>query len=75
MVSGLTVLVKPGACGAWLCAFGDLTGSIASLRPANADARLDKRLRALLEQIGDTVGESVPMACQDWANMCSSRRV
>jgi len=39
-----------------------------------ADARLDKRLRALLEQIGDAVGESVPMACQDWANTKAAYR-
>jgi hypothetical protein len=39
-----------------------------------ADARLDKRLHALLEQIGDAVGESVPMACQDWANTKAAYR-
>jgi len=39
-----------------------------------ADARLDKRLRTLLEQIGDAVGESVPMACQDWANTKAAYR-
>src|SRR5262249_2289832 len=27
-----------------------------------------RRFCTLLEQIGDAVGESVPMACQDWAN-------
>jgi Transposase DNA-binding/Transposase Tn5 dimerisation domain len=39
-----------------------------------ADARLDARLRTLLEQIGDAVGESVPMACQDWANAKAAYR-
>jgi hypothetical protein len=39
-----------------------------------ADARLDARLRTLLEQIGDAVGESVPMACQDWANTKAAYR-
>jgi hypothetical protein len=28
----------------------------------------------LLEQIGDAVGESVPMACQDWANTKAAYR-
>jgi len=39
-----------------------------------ADARLDARLLTLLEQIGDAVGESVPMACQDWANTKAAYR-
>lgn len=39
-----------------------------------ADARLGRRLRSLLEQIGDAVGESVPMACQDWANTKAAYR-
>ena len=39
-----------------------------------ADARLDARLRTVLEQIGDAVGESVPMACQDWANTKAAYR-
>ena len=32
-----------------------------------ADARLHKRLRALLERMGNAMGESIPLACQDWA--------
>ncbi len=28
----------------------------------------------MLEQIGDAVGESVPMACQDWANTKAAYR-
>lgn len=43
----------------WLDA--ELAGS------AFADERLGKRLRVLLEQMGEAVGESLPMACQDWA--------
>jgi Transposase DNA-binding/Transposase Tn5 dimerisation domain len=39
-----------------------------------ADVRLGRRLRSLLEQIGDAVGESVPMACQDWANTKAAYR-
>jgi len=38
------------------------------------DVRLGRRLRSLLEQIGDAVGESVPMACQDWANTKAAYR-
>jgi len=32
------------------------------------DERLGKRFRKLLEQLSDGTGESIPMACQDWAN-------
>jgi len=39
-----------------------------------ADTRLDERLRTLLEQIGGSVGESIPMACQDWANTKAAYR-
>jgi len=39
-----------------------------------ADARLSKRFRSLLEQIGDAVGESIPMACQDWTNTKAAYR-
>jgi hypothetical protein len=31
------------------------------------DARLDKRLRSLVEQLAKGVGRSIPWACQDWA--------
>jgi hypothetical protein len=30
--------------------------------------RLTKRLRNLLGQIGGAMGQSIPFACQDWAN-------
>jgi hypothetical protein len=33
-----------------------------------ADARLNRRLRALLVQIGGAMGRSIPFACQDWSN-------
>jgi hypothetical protein len=39
-----------------------------------ADVRLDRRFRELLVQIGDAVGESIPMACQDWANTKAAYR-
>src|SRR5487761_468550 len=31
------------------------------------DARLEKRLRHLVEQLAKGVGRSIPLACQDWA--------
>ncbi|MDR3749914.1 MAG: transposase DNA-binding-containing protein, partial [Terracidiphilus sp.] len=31
------------------------------------DARLDKRLRSLMEKMSKGVGRSIPCACQDWA--------
>lgn len=39
-----------------------------------ADIRLGRRFQELLEQIGDAVGESIPMACQDWANTKAAYR-
>ena len=39
-----------------------------------ADVRLGRRLRGLLERIGDAVGESIPLACQDWANAKAAYR-
>jgi Transposase DNA-binding len=39
-----------------------------------ADIRLGRRFRELLGRIGDAVGESIPMACQDWANTKAAYR-
>src|SRR6185437_4901135 len=38
------------------------------------DERLGKRFRALLEQLAEGTGESIPMACQDWANTKAAYR-
>lgn len=38
------------------------------------DARLAKRLRKLIEQTEDAVGESIPHACEDWANTKAAYR-
>jgi hypothetical protein len=38
------------------------------------DERLGKRFRRLLEQLSDGTGESIPMACQDWANVKAAYR-
>ncbi|MGB9475574.1 MAG: IS4 family transposase [Candidatus Udaeobacter sp.] len=38
------------------------------------DERLAKRFRTLLEQLSDGTGESIPMACQDWANTKAAYR-
>jgi hypothetical protein len=38
------------------------------------DARLGRRFRNLLGQICDSVGESIPLACQDWANTKAAYR-
>lgn len=39
-----------------------------------ADARLAKRFRTLLEQLSAGVGDSIPLACQDWANTKAAYR-
>ena len=33
-----------------------------------ADERLGKRFRTLLERLSKGIGETIPMACQDWAS-------
>lgn len=39
-----------------------------------ADERLDKRFRRLVAQIGGAMGQSIPLACQDWANTKAAYR-
>jgi len=38
------------------------------------DERLGRRFRKLLGQIGGAMGESIPLACQDWANAKAAYR-
>lgn len=38
------------------------------------DMRLGKRFRRLLEQLSDGTGQSIPFACQDWANTKAAYR-
>src|SRR6266567_9197068 len=38
------------------------------------DERLDRRFRALLKQLSEGLGESIPFACQDWANTKAAYR-
>ena len=47
---------------------GELTGC------SFPDARLDDRLRKLLEGMAGAIGESLPTACQDWANTKAAYR-
>ena len=37
-------------------------------------SRLSKRLRNLLGRMGDAMGASIPLACQDWANTKAAYR-
>lgn len=39
-----------------------------------ADARLEKRFRGLLERLSEGLGETIPMACQDWASTKAAYR-
>jgi hypothetical protein len=55
-----------GATGAWF------DREIAGCR--FADARLNQRLRNLLQRMGDAMGASIPLACQDWANTKAAYR-
>lgn len=38
------------------------------------DVRLGKRFQALLKQLSNSIGESIPLACQDWANTKAAYR-
>jgi hypothetical protein len=38
------------------------------------DERLGKRLRALLQQLSSSPGDSIPLVCQDWANTKAAYR-
>src|SRR5476649_434780 len=39
-----------------------------------ADERLNKRLGKLLAQLGGFMGQSIPLACQDWSNAKAAYR-
>ena len=39
-----------------------------------ADGRLGSRLRTSLVQMAGAMGESIPLACQDWANTKAAYR-
>lgn len=45
---------------------------LAGSRPG--DGRLDRRLRQLVEQMASGFGESIPLACQDWAGTKAAYR-
>lgn len=38
------------------------------------DVRLGRRLRLLMERLWNSVGETIPLACQDWANTKAAYR-
>ena len=38
------------------------------------DRRLERRLHGLLRQLAEAMGESIPLACQDWANTKAAYR-
>jgi hypothetical protein len=38
------------------------------------DGRLGKRFRLLLERLSNGLGETIPMACQDWASTKAAYR-
>ncbi|CAO3424279.1 IS4/Tn5 family transposase DNA-binding protein [Azospirillum doebereinerae] len=39
-----------------------------------ADERLERRLSTLLDQMAGAMGDSIPLACQDWANTKAAYR-
>lgn len=52
--------------GSWIA--GELAGC------EFQDARLGKRLSSLLQQLGGSIGGTVPLACRDWANTKAAYR-
>lgn len=38
------------------------------------DSRLDRRFAILLEQLGGSVGQTIPFSCEDWANTKAAYR-
>jgi transposase-like protein len=38
------------------------------------DVRLGKRFRVLVDRLSEAIGETIPMACQDWANTKAAYR-
>lgn len=38
------------------------------------DARLEKRFHRLLRKLGESIGEKIPLACQDWASTKAAYR-
>lgn len=38
------------------------------------DKRLGRRFEKLVEQLSNRVGQSIPLACQDWANTKAAYR-
>ncbi len=38
------------------------------------DKRLDKRLCQVFDQLGGALGQTIPQACQDWANTKAAYR-
>jgi hypothetical protein len=38
------------------------------------DARLTRRFKLLIEHLAEGIGETIPMACQDWANTKAAYR-
>src|SRR6185295_17238295 len=41
---------------------------------AFADTRLEKRFKKLVERLSEGIGETIPMACQDWASTKAAYR-
>ena len=39
-----------------------------------ADVRLEKRFKKVVQQLSEGIGETIPMACQDWANTKAAYR-
>jgi hypothetical protein len=57
---------RPSAAGHWVD--GEIDEDVFR------DARLGKRFRELLIQMCGGIGESIPLACQDWANTKAAYR-
>ena len=57
--------MSDGCCSATAGALSWVDGEIAGCRLG--DKRLVERLRRLLRELGEAIGQPLPLTCQDWA--------
>ena len=64
--------MSDGCCNATAGALSWVDGEIAGCRLG--DKRRVERLRRLLRELGEAIGQPLPLACQDWAGTKAAYR-
>jgi len=65
-------IMSDGCCNATAGALSWVDGEIAGCRLG--DKRRVERLRRLLRELGEAIGQPLPLACQDWAGTKAAYR-